>query len=99
MEGGDGGRGNDQALQHHAGEKCPRQNPLAAGPGLFPHDRVGVRLQAQGNGGQGICQQVDKQQMHRRKGTGSPISEAYSTVKMPAALPESRNWMARLMLA
>ena len=33
------------------------------------------------------------------KGTGRASSEAYSTVRMPAKLPESRNWMERRMLA
>ena len=33
------------------------------------------------------------------KGTGSPASEAHSTHRMPAVLPESRNWMAFLMFA
>ena len=38
------------------------------GPGLLSHHRVAVGLQPQGDGGQGVRQQVDKQQVHRREG-------------------------------
>ncbi|MBS6355742.1 MAG: MerR family transcriptional regulator, partial [Oscillibacter sp.] len=72
VEGDDGGQGDHQALRAHAQQEGFGQDALAAGTGLFLHHRVAVGLQPQGDGGQGVRQQVDEQQMHRREGHRQP---------------------------
>ena len=64
----DGGGGDHKPLDADAAEEGLCQDALTPGPGLFPHDLIGMGLQPQRDGGQGVCQQIDEQQMDRRKG-------------------------------
>ena len=60
--------GDDQPLQPHAEEEGLGEDALAPGTGLVVHDPVVVGLQPQGDGGEGVGEQVDKQQVDGGEG-------------------------------
>ena len=68
MEGGDHRQGDHQPFRGHTGQEGLGQNPLIPGTGFFPHHGIRMGFQPQGNGGQGVCQEIDKQQVYRSKG-------------------------------
>ena len=62
-----GGGGDHQSFRADAEEEGLRQDIFVPGTRLLPHNFIGMRLQAKGDGGQGIRQQIDEQQMDCRK--------------------------------
>ena len=70
VEGDHGDDGDKQALAADAGQEGPVENGLPGVPGLLVQQALPGGLHADGDGGQGIGEQVDEQQVHRLEGHG-----------------------------
>src|SRR5699024_5207581 len=58
----------EQALAADAGQQVPAEDGLLGVPGLLVQQAPACRLHAYGDGGQGVGEQVDKQQVDRLEG-------------------------------